>query len=47
MFIATAYLNDRKTITEDSDHLGFEYPEYFTLMFKKHYGFTPSEFLKK
>ena len=47
MFIATAYRNDGKTITEASDLLSFEYPEYFTLMFKKHYGFTPSEFLKK
>ena len=44
---ATAYLHDGKTISETSDLLGFEYPQHFTRMFKKHYGQTPSEFLKK
>ena len=44
---ATALLRDGKTITETSDLLGFEYPQHFTRMFKKHYGLTPSEFLKK
>ena len=34
------------TITETSEQLGFDYPQHFTRMFKKHYGFTPSEFLK-
>ena len=44
---ATTYLRDNKTITETSDLLGFEYPQHFTHTFKKHFGFTPSEFLKK
>ena len=44
---ATAFLHEGKTITEASDSLGFEYPQHFTRMFKKHYGLTPSEFLKK
>ena len=44
---ATAYLHDGKTISETSDLLGFEYPQHFTRMFKKHFGLTPSEFLKK
>ena len=43
---ATALLHDGKTITETSDLLGFEYPQHFTRMFKKHYGLTPSEFMK-
>ncbi|MBQ3699954.1 MAG: AraC family transcriptional regulator, partial [Prevotella sp.] len=44
---ATALLHDGKTISETSDLLGFEYPQHFTRMFKKHFGLTPSEFLKK
>ena len=35
------------TITETSEQLGFDYPQHFTRMFKKHFGVTPSEFLKK
>ena len=44
---ATAYLRDGKTISETSDLFGFEYPQHFTRMFKKHYSLTPSEFLKR
>ena len=44
---AAALLHGGKTITEASDLLGFEYPQHFTRMFKKHFGLTPSEFLKK
>lgn len=35
------------TITETSERLGFEYPQHFTRQFKKHFGFTPSEFIRK
>ena len=35
------------TITETADRLGFDYPQHFTRLFKKHFGITPTEFLKK
>jgi len=35
------------TITETSEKLGFEYPQHFTRQFKKHFGQTPSEFIKE
>ena len=44
---AAAYLRCGNTISETSEHLGFEYPQHFTRVFKKHFGVTPSEFLHK
>ncbi len=44
---AVAHLHEGKTISETSDLLGFEYPQHFSRAFKKHYGVTPSGFLKK
>ena len=35
------------TITQTSEQLGFEYPQHFTRWFKKHFGQTPSEFIKE
>lgn len=35
------------SITSTAEQLGFEYPQHFTRMFKKHFGLTPSEFLRK
>ena len=35
------------TITETSEQLGFDYPQHFTHRFKKHFGQTPSEFIKE
>lgn len=35
------------SVTETADQLGFDYPQHFTRQFKNHFGFTPSEFVKK
>lgn len=34
-----------KSVTETSEWLGFEYPQYFTRLFKKHFGVPPSQHL--
>ena len=41
---AQMLLRDGKTITKTADLLGFEYPQHFTRVFKKHFGLTPSEY---
>jgi len=33
-------------ITNVADQLGFDYPQHFTRQFKKHFGLTPTDFLK-
>lgn len=33
-------------ITETAEQLGFDYPQHFTRQFKKHFGITPTAFLK-
>ena len=35
------------TISETADSLGFDYPQHFTRQFKKHFGVTPSEYIRK
>jgi len=35
------------TVAETAEMLGFEYPQHFTRMFKRHFGQSPSEYLKK
>ena len=37
---------DTLTISEISDHLGFDYPQHFVRFFKSHTGKTPSQFRK-
>ena len=39
---AKGFLLEGRTVSEVSDALGFEYPQNFTRMFKKEYGFAPS-----
>ena len=35
------------SITNTAEQLGFEYPQHFTRMFKKHFGESPSQYLKR
>ena len=35
------------TVTETAESLGFGYPQHFTRIFKKHFGMTPSEFIRR
>lgn len=44
---AQSLLISGATITETAEQLGFDYPQHFTRQFKKHYGVTPSEFMRK
>ena len=44
---AQMLLTSGHTIGETSDLLGFEYPQHFTRMFKKFYGYPPSHLGKK
>ena len=48
MHEATLLLKSKKyTVSEISDMLGFGDPKYFTDIFKKHYGITPSNYMKQ
>lgn len=44
---AEMLLTNKYTIMEVSDHMGFSEPKYFREVFKKHFGITPSEYIKK
>ena len=44
---ATLLKSNQYSIAEISDKLGFGDPKYFTDIFKKHYGVTPSAYMKK
>jgi len=35
------------SITSTANQLGFEYPQHFTRMFKKHFGESPSQYMKR
>ena len=34
-------------ITATAEHLGFDYPQHFTRMFKKHFGESPTQYLQR
>ena len=40
-------LNPNKSVSEVAYELGFEYPQYFSRLFKKKEGISPSEFREK
>lgn len=45
---ASILLKSKKyTVAEVSDRLGYSDPKYFTDIFKKHYGMTPSAYMKQ
>ena len=35
------------TISETAERLGFDYTQHFTRQFKKHFGVTPSDFMRR
>ena len=43
---ATMLRSQKYTVAEVSDHMGYSDPKYFTDVFKKHYGMTPSAYMK-
>ena len=48
MHEACVLLKSRKyTVAEVSDQMGYSDPKYFTDIFKKHYGMTPSAYMKQ
>ena len=44
---ASLLRSKKYTVAEISDMLGFSDPKYFTDIFKKHYGMTPSAYMKQ
>ena len=40
----SGFFNTQKTVNEIAYELGFEYPQYFSRMFKKRVGMTPGEY---
>ena len=48
MHEASVLLKSQKyTVAEVSDLMGYSDPKYFTDIFKKHYGMTPSAYMKQ
>ena len=40
-------MDSRRSISQISDDLGFQYPQHFTRFFKKLTGMTPKEYRQK
>jgi len=43
---AQSLLMGGATVSETAEQLGFDYPQHFTRLFKKHFGVTPSTFVR-
>jgi AraC-like DNA-binding protein len=43
---AQEMLASGSTVTETAEALGFDYAQHFSRAFKRHFGFSPSKFLK-
>lgn len=44
---ALEYLQDGESVSEVGYKVGFDDPVYFSKVFKKHFGFAPSHYLKR
>lgn len=47
MGLAQKLLISGMSITSTSEQLGYEYPQHFTRMFKKHFGESPSQYVNR
>lgn len=47
MLRAQQHLASGATISETAERLGFDYPQHFTRVFKRYFGVTPSEYVRK
>ena len=47
MLRAQQHLASGATISETAERLGFDYPQHFTRVFKRFFGVTPSEYVRK
>ncbi|MBO5563085.1 MAG: AraC family transcriptional regulator [Bacteroidales bacterium] len=43
---AKSMLRDGESVSEVAYALGFDYPQHFTRMFKKHFGMAPTQYRK-
>ena len=44
---AKSLLQDGHTVSETAEAIGFDYPQHFTRVFKKHFGVAPSSCIQK
>ena len=44
---AKSLLQEGRSVSETAEALGFDYPQHFTRIFKKHFGVAPSGYLKQ
>lgn len=42
--ITKSYARKMETVSQIAYELGFQYPQHFSRLFKKHVGYTPNEY---